>query len=312
MKMTDGAFARVFQELATQYPDIHTEHRIVDIATAQVAARPEQFDVIVTLNLYGDILSDVAAEVAGSVGLAGSSNVGDYASMFEAVHGSAPDIAGKDLANPSGLFNAACMMLGHLGQHDVACTIKNALLATLEEGIHTPDIYRADSAYSKKRVGTTEFTDAVIAHLGRQPQTLPIESVKEATHLADNHPKFLIPQTPVSLRVPDKSFVGVDIFVDWEGANRDANALAEALRTAQGDFELKMISNRGVKVWPNPHALTYKVDHWRCRFFAPANGCASAIPELMQRLHANKIEVIKTENLYDFDGHPGYSLGQGQ
>uniref|UniRef100_I3T1L2 Isocitrate dehydrogenase [NADP] n=1 Tax=Lotus japonicus TaxID=34305 RepID=I3T1L2_LOTJA len=231
--------------------------------------------------------------------------------MFEAVHGSAPDIAGKDIANPSGLINGAIMMLGHLGQHDVACTIKNALLCTLEDGLHTADIYR-EGSQSKKKVGTTEFADALISRLGKKPQLLPAE-VLQPYKMADDHPKFLVPQTPVSLHNPTKTFVGVDIFVDWESEDRNPNTLAEALRTAEGDFKLQMISNRGVKVWPNPHPDTYKVDHWRCRFMASKESITPAIiPKLMQQLGQANIEVIKTENLYNFDSLPGYSLGQGQ
>ena len=134
MKMTDGIFHQVFNEIATQYPDIKNEHYIIDIGTALVAAQPEQFDVIVTVNLYGDILSDVAAQVAGSVGLAGSSNIGNQMAMFEAIHGSAPDIAGKQIANPSGLLNAAIQMLIHINQPEVATVIENAWLKTIRSG----------------------------------------------------------------------------------------------------------------------------------------------------------------------------------
>ncbi|MFO7724611.1 MAG: NADP-dependent isocitrate dehydrogenase, partial [Oceanipulchritudo sp.] len=136
MKHTDGLFQRVFEEISgeSQYADIETEHRIIDIGAALVAAHPEELDVIVTLNLYGDIVSDIAALVAGSVGLAGSANIGFDAAMFEAVHGSAPDIAGRDIANPSGLLNAATTMLVHLDQGDVAAVIRNAWLKTLEDG----------------------------------------------------------------------------------------------------------------------------------------------------------------------------------
>src|SRR5579883_286855 len=161
MKMTDGLFHRVFNEIAADYPTIQHEHLIVDIGTALIACQPERFDVIVTLNLYGDIISDVAAQVAGSVGLGGSANIGNQMAMFEAIHGSAPDIAGKNLANPSGLLNAAIQMLVHINQPLVATAIENAWLKTLEDGIHTGDIY--SPTYSKQKVGTQEFADAVIA-----------------------------------------------------------------------------------------------------------------------------------------------------
>src|SRR5579862_1090937 len=167
MKMTDGIFHQVFNEIALDYPEIQTEHFIVDIGTALVAAEPERFDVIVTSNLYGDILSDVAAQVAGSVGLAGSANIGNHVAMFEAIHGSAPTIAGKKIANPSGLINAAIQMLIHINQPESATLIENAWLKTLEEGIHTADIYSAK--YSKQKANTDEFADAVVARLGQKP-----------------------------------------------------------------------------------------------------------------------------------------------
>jgi isocitrate dehydrogenase len=150
MKHTDGMFHKVFDEIAKEYPDIESNHQIIDIGAARVAAMPETFDVIVTLNLYGDIISDIAAQVAGSVGLAGSANIGSTVSMFEAVHGSAPDIAGKDVANPSGLLHGAAQMLVHLGHADVAEKINNAWLCTLEDGIHTADVpQRAERARSR-------------------------------------------------------------------------------------------------------------------------------------------------------------------
>ena len=167
MKMTDGLFHQVFNEIAAEFPDIQHDHLIVDIGTALIANQPERFDVIVTLNLYGDIISDVAAQVAGSVGLAGSANIGNQVAMFEAIHGSAPDIAGKDIANPSGLLNASIQMLIHINQPHHATLIENAWLKTLEDGIHTGDIY--SSKYSTKKVGTKEFAQAVIDRLGQQP-----------------------------------------------------------------------------------------------------------------------------------------------
>ena len=141
MKMTDGLFHKVFDEIGVEYPEIEKEHWIVDIGAAKMADTPEAFDVIVMPNLYGDILSDVAAQIAGSVGLAGSSNIGTQCAMFEAIHGSAPRRAGQNLANPSGLLLGAVLMLVHIGQHDVAERVHNAWLATMEDGIHTYDVY---------------------------------------------------------------------------------------------------------------------------------------------------------------------------
>ena len=170
MKMTDGLFHKIFDEIGAQYPDLEREHWIVDIGAAKLADSPEVFDVVVMPNLYGDILSDVAAQIAGSVGLAGSANIGERFAMFEAIHGSAPRRAGQNLANPSGLLLGAVMMLVHVNQPDVAERVHNGWLKTLEDGIHTYDVY--DERVSRQKVGTREFAEAVVARLGQTPQTL--------------------------------------------------------------------------------------------------------------------------------------------
>src|SRR5499425_1594873 len=170
MKQTDGLFHKVFDEIGVDYPDLEKEHWIVDIGAAKLADTPEAFDVIVMPNLYGDILSDVAAQIAGSVGLAGSSNIGDHCAMFEAIHGSAPRRAGQNLANPSGLLLGAVMMLVHIGQEDVAEQVHNAWLVTIEEGIHTYDVFT--EGLSREKVGTKEFAKAVVARIGQRPQKL--------------------------------------------------------------------------------------------------------------------------------------------
>src|SRR5438034_4620076 len=170
MKMTDGLFHKVFDEIGATYPEIEKEAWIVDIGAAKMADTPEAFDVIVMPNLYGDILSDVAAQIAGSVGLAGSANVGDKCAMFEAIHGSAPRRAGQNLANPSGLLLGGVLMLVHINQPEAAARVHNGWLKTLEEGVHTYDVYT--EGQSKQKVGTKEFADAVIARIGKIPQTL--------------------------------------------------------------------------------------------------------------------------------------------
>ena len=301
MKITDGLFHRVFEEVAAEYPDIEAEHQIIDIGAARLAAQPEQFDVIVTLNLYGDILSDIASQVAGSVGLAGSSNIGDHVSMFEAVHGSAPDIAGKDVANPSGLIYAATQMLVHLGQAEIAETVKNAWLATLESGVHTADVYR--EGLSTERVGTQAFTDAVIARLGTTPRQLTPVHYRPGGITVEPTPTL-----PV-----DKQLVGVDVFLDWSDAARNPDVLGEGLTAATPDgWRLKMITNRGVKVFPDGLPETYCTDHWRCRFVTDGPSHYTAVLELLGAVTAAGYGVIKTENLYTFDGERGYSLGQGE
>src|SRR4030081_2005725 len=170
MKLTDGLFHKVFNELAAEYPDIENEHWIVDIGAGKMADTPNAFGVFVMPNLYGDILSDVAAQISVSVGLAGSANIGENIAMFEAIHGSAPRRAGQNLANPSGLLLGAVMMLVHIQQPEVATRVHNAWLRTIEDGIHTYDIFV--EGVSKQKVGTKEFADAVVARLGQQPRVL--------------------------------------------------------------------------------------------------------------------------------------------
>ena len=302
MKLTDGLFHRVFDEVAADYPDVESEHWIVDIGAAKLADTPEGFDVVVMPNLYGDVLSDVAAQIAGSVGLAGSANIGASCAMFEAIHGSAPRRAGQDLANPSGLLLGAVMMLVHIGQGEVAERVHNAWLRTLEDGVATYDIAAADG----RSVGTRAFAQAVVDRLGTQPATLP------AVHYPAVTEPISVATTPTS--VAEKAMDGVDVFVHWPA--RDADALAAQLRDAAGEqwLALAMITNRGVKVWPGGLPETFCTDHWRCRYLAPRDGAArrSHVIELLGRLDRAGIDWIKTEGLYRFDGEPGYSLGQGQ
>ena len=317
MKHTDGLFHEVFREVAKEYPEIKSEHYIIDIGAAHLADNPERFDVIVTLNLYGDIVSDITAQVAGSVGLGGSSNIGDHISMFEAIHGSAPDIAGKDIANPSGLLHAACMMLEHLGQNETAAKIMNAMLCTLEDGIHTADI--ASENYTQQRVGTQSFAKAIIERLGRVPRRF-----KALTATANNEPISikLKPAQPVH-----KELMGMDVFLDWTGTERDPNVLGRQLEELAGtELQLKMITNRGVKVYPNGMPETFCTDHWRCRFVstqyvdqAKNTSATRTAPvtylqlvQLLNRLHVAGLNFIKTENLYDMNGKRAYSLGQGE
>ncbi len=303
MKQTDGLFHHVFDEIAAEYPEIENEHWIVDIGAAKLADTPEAFDVIVMPNLYGDVLSDVAAQITGSVGLAGSANIGSECSMFEAIHGSAPRRAGQNVANPSGLLHGAILMLNHLGQFGVAERVHNAWLKTLEDGIHTYDIYT--EGLSRQKVGTREFADAVIANLGQEPSQL--QAVRYRAEAQIQVPKYerKAPKT--------KELEGVDLFVHWPGT--EANELAPIVQALNlGDTSLSMITNRGIKVWPDGFPETFCTDHWRCRFKNPAGGLMpkERIAQLLQAASAQGIDVVKTENLYRFNGVPGYSLGQGQ
>lgn len=300
MKFTDGLFHQVFKEVAAQYPDIAADVAIVDIGAARLADTPERFDVILMPNLYGDILSDVAAQIAGSVGMAGSANLGDHGAMFEAIHGSAPDIAGRDVANPSGLLQAAVQMLVHLSQHEVAERIHNAWLCALEDGQHTADIH--SEGLSQALLGTQAFAQAVIDRLGRQPQQL------KAVHYAPMPPVEPFRYTPAPRA--HKTLVGVDIFLQWRGEPSVLGLRLQALGSA--DLPLKVITNRGVKVWPQGMPETFCVDHWRCRFLATGQPVAfGELLALQRRLHQAGFEVVKTENLYTFDGQPGYAAVHG-
>jgi len=306
MKLTDGLFHKVFDEIAAGYSDIENEHWIVDIGAAKLADTPNAFDVIVMPNLYGDVLSDVAAQIAGSVGLAGSANIGEKVAMFEAIHGSAPRRAGQNLANPSGLFLGSVMMLVHLGLSDIAELVHNAWLRTIEDGIHTYDIY--DEKVSKQKVGTKEFADAIIERLGERPKILKAVAYKKSMDAATTAP------ATQSAHVSKKELVGVDVFLDWTKGS--ANDLGNDLSRVSGEgVSLTMISNRGVKVWPGGHAETFCSDHWRCRFLSEdeaKNVTHAQIISLLNRVANAGYDFIKTENLYNFDGERGFSLDQGQ
>ncbi len=303
MKQTDGLFHQVFDEIAKEYPTIENEHWIIDIGAAKMADTPEIFDVIVMPNLYGDVLSDVAAQIAGSVGLAGSANIGEECAMFEAIHGSAPRRAGQNMANPSGLLQGAIQMLTHIGQTEVAEKVQNAWLTTIEQGIHTYDIFK--EGVSKQKVGTKEFAEAVIKNLGQKPSQL--KSVSYAKEAILHLPKYQ--RKPLM----KKELQGVDLFVHWSGTSADELA-AIIKQINMDDVQLSMITNRGIKVYPDGFPETFCTDHWRCRF-KPIEGKTISKQNIIQLLNAaeeKNIDIIKTENLYAFDGKPAFSLGQGQ
>lgn len=310
MKLTDGLFYKVFEEIGQQYPEIKREKWIVDIGAARLADTPEIFDVIVMPNLYGDIISDIAAQITGSVGLGSSANIGLGGAMFEAIHGSAPDIAGKDIANPSGLLLSSVSMLHHVGQPQVADLIQNAWSKVIEEGIHTPDIYNAK--LSKKKVGTREFTKAVIDNLGQKPKVIPaITTPAGGPSMASWTPKI----SPV--REGKKDLVGVDVFVHANPDKWSPTAIAEKVRKeVDGDVELLLITNRGVKVWPEGFPETFCTDHWRLRFKAKKNSTTplnhATVTNLLNRMDKAGLDFIKTEHLYTLDGKSAYSLAQGE
>ena len=302
MKMTDGLFHKVFDEIAAEYPGIENEHWIVDIGAAKMADTPEAFDVIVMPNLYGDILSDVAAQIAGSVGLAGSANIGMGAAMFEAIHGSAPRRAGQNLANPSGLLLGAVLMLVHIDQVEVAERVHNAWLRTMEDGVHTYDIYK--EGVSKQKVGTKEFGEAVVARLGQKPETL------KAVHYA-SAPQTKAAARPEATRAAVESKLeGIDVYVGWP--SRLPNELAAVAVKANGDgLDLTMMDNRGVKVWPDGFAETWCSDSFRCRYTSKGAVTIQQTLDLQSRLDKLGVQIVKSELLRSYGGERGYTLAQG-
>lgn len=300
MKFSDGLFHKVFDEIAQEYPDILNEHWIVDIGAAKLADTPEVFDVIVMPNLYGDILSDVAAQIAGSVGLAGSANIGEKGAMFEAIHGSAPRRAGQNIANPSGLLLAAILMLDHIGEAETASTIHNAWLKTLEEGIHTYDIFKEET--SKKKVGTSEFGQAVVKNLGKKPDQLKsVVYGRGRSQLLHQH----------NASNPKRDLIGMDVYIYFRGQMSEFFARISHINV--GPIRLKMITNRGVRVWPEGHPDTFCIEQWRCRFISDDQRIVIQ-DDLIKILHAFdhvKMDVIRSEFLYLFDGKPGFSSAEG-
>jgi isocitrate dehydrogenase len=304
LKMTDGLFHKIYEEIAAQYPDIQKEHWIIDIGAAKMADTPEAFDVIVMPNLYGDVLSDIAAQIAGSVGLAGSANIGDNCSMFEAIHGSAPRRAGQNLANPSGLLLGAVLMLVHINQPEAAERVHNAWLRTIEDGVHTYDIY-ADGV-STQKVGTKEFAAAVIARMGQKPNRLePVSYARRPSMAAA--PTV---STPANVQMDLK---GIDVIVHWP--SRQSQDLAAVVGRQAGEgLKLQMIDNRGTMVWPAglAAAQTFCTDSFRCRFLSDGTADKDKMLALIKRISDAGVDIVMTASLRTYNGVEGYSLAQGQ
>lgn len=304
MKMADGLFHGLFDSIGKEYPKLEKDHYIIDIGAARIASKPEIFDVIVTENLYGDIISDIAAEVSGSVGLAGSSNIGEGFAMFEAIHGSAPDIAGKNMANPSGILQSAVMMLVHIGQPEVASAVHNAWLRTLEDGVHTGDIYRKE--ISKEKVGTKEFAEAVVKRLGQKPAQMPVVKYSKSEGQSATGAMSAVVSS-------EKKLIGTDLYVYWTG---DVNTLGDKAKGLEtGGMSLLNLSNKGLKAWPDADTSgMHLTDQFRCRFRAGDGAVVTqaAISDLVGKAIAAGLEFTKVENLYSFDGVLGYSMGQGE
>ncbi|WP_333024015.1 isocitrate dehydrogenase [Wolbachia endosymbiont of Pentidionis agamae] len=298
MKMTDGTFHRAFNAIAKNYHDIESEHYIVDIGMAKVASDPKNFDVIVTENLYGDILSDIVAQISGSIGLAGSSNIGNEYAMFEAVHGSAPDIAEKNIANPSGLLNAAIQMLMHIGQTNTAKIVYDAWLKTLEDGLHTADLYNKKT--SKVKVTTSEFAEAVMGNLGKKPEILSELVVDNVTYdkITNNI------QTGCVIDYKVKNLVGSDITIAWDNES-NVDQLVNLFKLSK--IQVISIYAKGLLVWPGNSI--YSSDQITCRFMQineKEDISSSDINDILVELEENNFDVVKMEKLYFYDGEEGF------
>ena len=312
MKMTDGLFLDRFKATARDFPEIETGDVIVDALCMNLVVKPQQYQMIVLPNLQGDIVSDLCAGLVGGLGFAPSANIGNHISIFEAVHGTAPDIAGRGIANPTSLILSSLMMLRHICMAKQAATIENALLATLESGIHTADFGKKD----RPPVGTIEFTKAVMDRLGSKPTTVPAITVPEETETC-----FVRPPKPTGQQVI-RTFknvvthpVGCDIYLDTP---LSPISLAEEMQRVCADtpFKLTLISNRGTQVWPTGSVYTECVDYYRVRFelkegVALGTFGQSRCIALLDKI-AESFTVCSYELLRLFDGVKGYSLAQGQ
>ncbi len=292
MKMTDGAFHDAFQDTAYLYPEIQHDSYLLDIGLAYIATRPEDFDVIVTLNLYGDVASDIVSEVVGSVGMSGSVNIGKEYAMFEAVHGSAPGIAGKNIANPSGLLNAAIYMLDYLDKKKAAQSIMNAWLNTIEEGIHTEDIF--DSSYSRKKVSTKEFTQEIISR------------IQSGNYIdSSNNHAILLPKGEISKNEIEThneiSLNGVDLSLKCN-QNEIKIFTNKATDFNKNGLKLENIYVIGISIWPTQTlSMPSCFDSICCRFIAHSEISHAEINTLMQNITEAGWEIHSMDKLYNFN-----------
>lgn len=308
MKLTDGLFLEAFYDVAKEYPEIEASDIIVDDLCMKLVAMPQRFEVVVLPNLQGDIVSDLCAGLVGGLGFAPSSNIGDNICIFEAVHGTAPDIAGKNIANPTSLLLSGLMMLRHLGFSEQAAKIENALLYTLEQGVHTGDF--GDKSIPTSN--TTEFAQAIINNLGKLPQE------SEPRKGLSNTLTWKLPSFPTQrpmLATPKsqvEKIIGCDVFIDSELSADEVAAKVEGLLPEK--LKLLSVSNRGTQVWPSGSILTECVNHHGLRIIASspdihleANELWSLIPTLSEKLFVASIEILR-----NFGEKQGYSLAQGQ
>jgi len=306
MKLTDGLFLETFYEVAKEYPDLKADDIIVDDLCMKLVTRPDSFDVVVLTNLQGDIVSDLCAGLVGGLGFAPSANIGDHIAIFEAVHGTAPDIAGRNIANPTALLLSGFAMLRHLGFMESSAIIENALLYTLEQGVRTGDF----GDRSKPALNTTEFSDAIISNFGKQPvnHPRPLLTDKEITPTV-----FKLEENPMmeNRENTEETIVGVDMFIE---SNEQPTEVAEkCLKHTLNLFKLVTISNRGTQIWPKGSMFTNLVNTYACRFesIGDASVTQTDIIELYKRLSAD-FKICSTELLNMWDGKKAYSLAQGQ
>ncbi len=312
MKLTEGLFKRVFEELAPEYPEIAAEHLIIDNVAHQLAKNPAQFDVVVTTNLNGDIISDLASGLVGGLGFAPSGNYGDDVAIFEAVHGSAPKYAGKDVINPTALILSSLMMLRHIGESDAADRIEDAVLVTLEEGhAVTQDLARQTGGDVEEAASTSGFTDAIIDNLGRQPSTvLPRTGSERPSGAAKPRPRWSY--GPEVTNGVARTTIGVDLFLEsWQAPGEAGPALAALAGDA---LTLQMLSSRGTMVYPETGLRPESVGLLRARFVARADGAPvtdAEIAALLGRV-AEHHAWTHIEKLHVFDGAEGFTKAQGQ
>lgn len=306
MKITDGLFLEVFYEVAKEYPELKADDVIVDDLCMKLVTRPDFFDVVVLTNLQGDIVSDLCAGLVGGLGFAPSANIGDHISIFEAVHGTAPDITGKNIANPTALLLSGIGMLQHLGLMESSTLIENALLFTLESGVHTGDF----GDKSTPNLNTTDFAQAIINNFGQQPTHNPKPELSDIPYSCT---VLSLDKNPLleTLETAEEKIVGVDMFVE---SNEQPNAVAEKCLAHIGNqFKLVTISNRGTQVWPTGSVFTNLINQYRCRFES-----VNEIPltqqdiiNLYTKLTAD-FKVCSTEVLNMWGDKKAYSLAQGQ
>lgn len=306
MKITDGLFLECFYEVAKEYPELKADDVIVDDLCMKLVTRPDLFDVVVLTNLQGDIVSDLCAGLVGGLGFAPSANIGDHIAIFEAVHGTAPDIAGKNIANPTALLLSGLAMLRHLGLMKSASIIENALLYTLEQGIHTGDFGNR----SKPALNTTDFANAIITNFGQQPQHNPRPMLEDAER---TQTVFKLEKNPmvVSVEKENERIVGVDFFIESEV---QPNVVAEkCLHHTLHPFKLVTISNRGTQVWPKGSVFTNLVNQYACRFESMGETAITQVDifSLYKRM-AEDFKICSTELLNMVGEKRMYSLAQGQ